>query len=490
MKYNLLKIPLIIFFTSLVLINHSFSEVIKRIEVIGNDRIADDTVILFSEVSLNDNLNEIDLNSVLKKLYKTNFFKKIDLKIVDKILKIDVEENPIIENINFLGVNKKSLLEEIQKNALIKARSSYNEYIVREEKKRIIKLFKELGYYNANVNILVENKKDNLVDLNFDFKIGKKFKIKKITFVGNKIFKDSKLKRIIASSEFKYWKFLTGRKYLNENLVEFDKKLLSNFYKNNGYYNVVINSSFAKLINENEFELIFNIEANPKIYFGNLNLILPLDFEKNNFQKIFNLFDEIKGKSYSINIIDRILKQIDSITTLEQYKFINATVDEEIKDDKINLKFIIEETEKYYVDKINIFGNTITSENVIRNQLEVDEGDPFNDILINKSINNIQSLNFFKKVENEIIENNNKTKTINISVEEKPTGEISAQAGIGTDGTSVGFGIKENNFLGKGIGLDSNFTLSSDSLRVNLLYQILILEIQISQYLFLLKQLR
>ena len=234
MKYNLLKIPLIIFFTSLVLINHSFSEVIKRIEVIGNDRIADDTVILFSEVSLNDNLNEIDLNSVLKKLYKTNFFKKIDLKIVDKILKIDVEENPIIENINFLGVNKKSLLEEIQKNALIKARSSYNEYIVREEKKRIIKLFKELGYYNANVNILVENKKDNLVDLNFDFKIGKKFKIKKITFVGNKIFKDSKLKRIIASSEFKYWKFLTGRKYLNENLVEFDKKLLSNFYKNNG----------------------------------------------------------------------------------------------------------------------------------------------------------------------------------------------------------------------------------------------------------------
>ena len=397
MKYNLLKIPLIIFFTSLVLINHSFSEVIKRIEVIGNDRIADDTVILFSEVSLNDNLNEIDLNSVLKKLYKTNFFKKIDLKIVDKILKIDVEENPIIENINFLGVNKKSLLEEIQKNALIKARSSYNEYIVREEKKRIIKLFKELGYYNANVNILVENKKDNLVDLNFDFKIGKKFKIKKITFVGNKIFKDSKLKRIIASSEFKYWKFLTGRKYLNENLVEFDKKLLSNFYKNNGYYNVVINSSFAKLINENEFELIFNIEANPKIYFGNLNLILPLDFEKNNFQKIFNLFDEIKGKSYSINIIDRILKQIDSITTLEQYKFINATVDEEIKDNKINLKFIIEETEKYYVDKINIFGNTITSENVTRNQLEVDEGDPFNDILINKSINNIQSLNFLKK---------------------------------------------------------------------------------------------
>ena len=178
-----------------------------------------------------------------------------------------------------------------------------------------------------------------------------------------------------------------------------------------------------------------------------MSLNLPQDFDKNNFTKIYKLFDNIKNEYYSINIIDKILEEIDEITTLEQYKFINATVDETIVNDKINLTFDIVESEKYYVEKINIFGNTVTSENVIRNQLDVDEGDPFNEILVNKSINNIKSLNFFKTVKNETITNDReKTKILNISIEEKPTGEISAQAGIGTSGGSIYFGIKENNF--------------------------------------------
>ena len=247
-----------------------------------------------------------DLNNVLKKLYKTNFFKKIKLKIDNNTLLINVLENPIIENINYTGLKKK-FLEEIRKEALFKSRSSYNEYTVGEEKKRLIFLLKELGYYNSVVNIYVKNKKDNLVDIEINLNLGEKAKIKKITFVGNKIFKDSKLKRIIASSEYKYWKFLSGRKFLNENLVEFDKKLLSNFYKNNGFYNVEINSSFAKLLNKNEFELIFNIDARSKIYFGELSLNLPSDFDKNNFTKIYKLFDNIKNEYYSINIIDKIL---------------------------------------------------------------------------------------------------------------------------------------------------------------------------------------
>ena len=101
---------------------------------------------------------------------------------------------------------------------------------------------------------------------------------------------------------------------------------------------------------------------------------------------------KIKGKPYSINSIENILDEIDQITSLEQYKFINATVTEDLSNNFINLVFKIKDSEKYYVKKINIFGNNITSENVIRNQLEVDEGDPFNEILVNKSINNVKSL--------------------------------------------------------------------------------------------------
>ena len=112
-----------------------------------------------------------------------------------------------------------------------------------------------------------------------------------------------------------------------------------------------------------------------------MQLNLPLDFDKN-FFKIYKLFGSLKNEIYSINTIDRILDEIDKITTFEQYKFINATVNETIVNDKINLIFDIVESEKFYVEKINIFGNTVTSENVIRNQLDVDEGDPYNEILV------------------------------------------------------------------------------------------------------------
>ena len=291
--------------------------------------------------------------------------------------------------------------------------------------------------------------------------MGKKSKIKKITFIGNKVFKDKKLRRIITTTEYKFWKFISGKKFLNQNSVFLDERLLKNFYKNNGYYDVKINSSFAKLLDDNNFELIFNIDAGSKIYFGELDLKLPTDFDENNFSSIKKLFKKIKGDPYSINKIDDILDEIDSITTLEQYKFIKANVFETINQNTIDLKFHVEEGEKFYVDRINILGNTVTSESVIRNQLMLDEGDPFSEILVNKSINNIKRLNFFKTVNYKVLNNNeNNTKSIEISVDEKPTGEIFASAGAGTSGASLGFGVKENNFLGNGIGLDTNFLLS------------------------------
>ena len=254
---------------------------------------------------------------------------------------------------------------------------------------------------------------------------------------------------------------------------------MKNFYINNGFYNVKINSSFAKLIKQNEFELIFNINANEIFYFNDLKLNLPSDFDEVNFVRIQKLFEKLKGEKYSIIQIDKILEEIDLITTQEQYQFINATVEENLINNKIDLIFNIEETEKFYVKKINIFGNNVTQENVIRNQFEVDEGDPFNLLLLNKSVNNIKSLNFFKAVKKDIIDSKDeKTKIVNIYVEEKPTGEISAQAGIGTDGGTIGFGVRENNFLGQGIGLIQTLICQVNHLRVN--FQLLIQIIKIA----------
>jgi len=465
MKYKFIKLILILFFLNLFSISSIYAQIIKKIEVVGNDRISKETIELFSNFSLNEQIDENILNDILKSLYETNFFKDIKVEIEESILFIYVVENPIIENINYKGIKANKILEALKENALLKSRNSFNEFILKKEKNRLITVLKDLGYYNPSVEIFIEEK-NKLIDLTFEFNLGNKAKIKKITFIGNKIFKDRKLRRIITSSEYKFWKFITGRKFLNENLVLFDKRLLENFYKNNGYYNVEINSSFGKLIDDDEFELIFNIDAKSKVYFGELKLNLPSDFDINNFKSIDKLFKKIKGEKYSINIIDKILKEIDLITAQEQYQFINATIKENLESDKINIDFNIQETEKYYVKKINIYGNTVTAENVIRNQLEVDEGDPFNEILVNKSINNLKSLDFFKSVNQDTIVNETtKTKIININVDEKPTGELSANAGFGTSGSSIGFGVVENNFLGQGIKLNSDISLSTNSIK-------------------------
>ncbi len=451
---------ILIFFSS-----YALSDTLNKIEITGNDRISDETIKLFISIDINDEINDVKLNKILKDLYETDFFKNINVKFYNQILLINVEENPIIENISYNGIKSTRILEIIKKETSIKQRYSYNENLIKKEKLKIENILKNLGYYNSSLEILVDESKNNLVSIIYDVDLGKKSKIKKITFVGNKVFKDKKLRRIITSTEYKFWKFISGRKFLNQNSVSFDERLLKNFYKNNGFYNVNINSSFAKLIDDSNFELIFNIDSGSKIYFGELDLKLPTDFDENNFSSIKKLFKKVKGKPYSINTIDKILDEIDNITALEQYKFIKANVNESINQNSINLQFNVEEGEKFYVDRINILGNTITSENVIRNQLMLDEGDPFSDILVNKSINNIKSLNFFKVVNSKVNNNENNTKSIDIFVEEKPTGEIYASAGAGTSGGSFGFGIKENNFLGNGIGLDTNFLLSTDAFK-------------------------
>ena len=461
-KILLKSIFIILFFFS----SYSFSDIVNKIEIIGNERISDETIKLFIQVELKDEINKAKLNDIIKDLYETDFFSDIIVNFKDQILSINVQENPIIENIFYEGIKSNRILDIIKKETSVKSRSSYNEIIIKKDKLKIEDVLKNLGYYNSNINTLVELKKNNLVNLTYNINLGKKSKIKKITFIGNKVFKDKKLRRVISSNEYKFWKFISGRKYLNQNLVFFDERLLRNFYKNNGYYNAEINSSFAKIIDKYTVELIFNINAGPKISFGDIKLNLPSDFDENNFDSINKLFKKIKGKPYSINTIDKILEEIDQITTLEQYKFIKANVVESIDQNTINLVFNVEEGEKLYVDKINIFGNTVTAETVIRNQLLLDEGDPFSEILLNKSINSLKSLNFFEKVETKLQTNDQyKTKIINIFVEEKPSGEIYASAGVGTSGGSIGFVIRENNFLGNGVKLDTNFNLSSDSFK-------------------------
>ena len=439
---------------------------ISKINISGNDRISEDTIKIFSEVAVGDSISNTKLNNILKNLYDTNFFIDVSVVFKDTILLINVEEAPIIDKVEFVGIKADKIKRALNDLIKLKSRSSYNDYLASNDRDNIKLYLKNIGYYFANVETVVEILENNLVKLDHIIDLGEKAKIKKISFLGDKIYKDNKLRNLIISEEYKFWKFISGKKYLNEQTIEFDKRLLKNFYLNKGFYNVEINTSFAKLIDVEDFELIFNINANEKVIFNTINIEIPNDFDQNNFINLYNLFDEIKGKPYSINTVDKILDEIDKITLNEEYKSIEATVKETLEQNKLNLLFKITETEKFFVEKINIFGNNITKENVIRNYLEIDEGDPYNKILQSKSLNNLKSLNFFKDVESSIKDGKQlNSKIIDIKVKEKATGEISAGAGFGTSGGTFQFGVKENNYLGNGVGVNAFAAISSESFK-------------------------
>ena len=464
-----MKLRKLLYFTLMlvsILIQTVFADVIKKININGSERVSKETIKMFSGVLEGDDLSSSELNKIVKSLYETNFFENISIKFTNNILIINVVENPLIQNIKYEGLKAKKIKDVVIKNVKLKSRSSYNEILLKKDSDIINLTLKNLGYYFSNIDVFVENLEDNKVNITYKIELGNKAKIKKITFVGDKIFKEKKLKSLIVSEEYKIWKFVSGKKYLNEKIISLDTRLLKNFYRNKGYYDAQINSSFAKLINDSDFEVIFNINANKKFFFNELKLELPNDFDKKNYENIFSLFNELKGEPYSINKIENILEKIDIISVIDQYESITASVVEKIENQKINLNFVIKETEKIFVEKINIYGNNVTRESVIRNQFEIDEGDPYNEILANKSVNNIKNLNFFKSVSSEILDGKSSDqKIINITVGEKATGEVSAGAGAGTSGGTVSFGVRENNYLGKGLTVQSNLTINQESLK-------------------------
>ena len=353
-----------IFFTITFIILFSSnlnSEIINKINIEGNKRISKDTIILFGNIENNKDYTNNDLNNILKELYKTDFFKKIEIVIQNNNLNIIVVENPIIQNLIINGVKSNKYNELIKENLIIKEKSSFIESKIKKDISLIKNSFKAIGYYFVNIDTEIKsNEVNNTIDLTYNIDLGKKAKISKIKFLGNKVYKDRKLRNIITSEEYKFWKFISQNKYLNAERINLDKRLLENFYKNKGYYLVKINNSYANFLNDESFELIFDIDAGQKFYFNNIKLNLPSDYKRKNFNNVEKIFKKLEGETYANNDIKKILDEIDKIALQKEYQFINAEISEAIVGNKINFNINISETEKTYIERINILGNSYT----------------------------------------------------------------------------------------------------------------------------------
>ena len=451
---------------NLLIFNNSNADVINKIFINGNERVSDETVIMFSKIKIGDEVSQKSLNDAVKELFSTNYFKDINFSIDDGNLTINLIENPIIQKIQINGIeedniyaNLKQITSKVEKYPFVKNKIS-------EQNDLLKTLLKSYGYYFVELETLINFNDNNSVDLIYNFELGEIAKIKKIKFVGNKIFRDNTLRNVIISEEAKFWKFLTRNKFLNTDRIKLDTSRLKKFYQNRGFFLANIKSATAVINENNQFELIFNINAGNKYFFNEIKISDDQNLIDQNLKVFFKKFKKLKGKKYSKKVLNNLINEINQFTLNNDFIFVNSKYSEIIKNDNlIDIIINFDEVDKQFVERINVLGNFITDEKVIRNSLIVDEGDPYNEILFNKSIQNLKSKNIFKTVEYSSETNNQQNKIIDIKVEEKATGEIFAGAGTGTAGTSLSAGIKENNYLGLGITLDANATITDDSIK-------------------------
>lgn len=441
------------------------AEVINEIKITGNKRISEETIKIYGNIETKKDYTERDLDVILKNLNNTNFFENIEIKVKNKILYVDVVEHPTINQLIIVGEKSNNYVERIKKTMKVKSKGPYIKSLLAKDINNIKNLYSSVGYNSTKVVSKLKKIDNNTYDLLIEIERGIKTKIESIKFVGNQKIKSKRLKEIIASEEDKFWKILSRNTNLSENLIQLDTRLLSNYYKSLGFYDIQINSNLAEISNQNTANLIYSIEEGNRYIIKKITTNLDETFDKKIFFPIDKVYKKYIGEYYSPFKVKKILDEIDSVIENNRLQFVEHNVEEIIEGDSINIKFNIFEGNKILVERINITGNSITNEDVIRGELKVDEGDPFTKVNFERSISDIRSRNIFKKVEYNISSGSkNDLRIIDIAVEEKATGEISAGAGIGTNGGNFAFNIKENNWLGEGKAVAFDIEIDQESL--------------------------
>ena len=463
-----LFISIILFF--IFLSAHSHAEVVKKIEIKGNERISAETIAIFGDMSVGKNYEISDINSLIKKLYDTTFFSNISVVVKNNILSVTVKENPIINSITFEGEKAKKYKEKIRELLSLRENSSFVENNIKSDINLIKDFYRSIGFYFVKIDVEIAKLEKNRINISYLIDKGEKAKIAKIYFLGDKKIREKKLRDIITSQESGWWKFISRSVYLSKGRIELDKRLLKNYYRNKGYYEVNIKSTNIEYAEGEGFVLTYNINAGNRYKFKKVFANVSETLDKNAFLSLENEFDKLVGKYYSQRKLKSVLDKIDKLSEQKELQFINHSILETLDGNGVEVKINIFEGEKVIIERINIVGNSVTNDSVIRSALIVDEGDPFSTLLVNKSINEIKARNIFGKVEHEVFPgSSDDLKVLEISVEEKATGELMAGAGIGTEGTSFQFSITENNWLGRGVQLQSALNVSEHKISGNIL---------------------
>ena len=425
---------------------------IAQVVVQGNQRIEADTVRSYMVVSQGDAFDPVRIDESLKALFRTGLFSDVQIFRQGSNLLVQVEENPIINRINFEGnreVDDDALLKEVQ----LRPRTVFTRARVQSDVQRIISIYRRSGLFTARVEPKIIRLPQNRVDLVFEINEGNETNIERINFVGNRAFSDSELRQVISTGESAWWKILGASDNYDPDRLAFDRELLRRHYLKNGYADFRVVSGTAELSRDGEtFFITFVVEEGPQYTFGEISV--DTGTTNLNPEEIMGEVTTAEGTTYDASEVDSSIEAITLQAGKLGYAFAqvspNAERDEENL--RINIKYVLNEGPRVYIERIEIVGNVRTLDVVIRRELRLVEGDAYNRVLVDRARRRITALDFFNTVDIQEQRGTAGDKVILlVKVDEKSTGQLNFGAGFSTTEAVLGtVSLSERNLLGKG----------------------------------------
>jgi len=435
---------------------------VSNIEVDGLQRVEKETVLSYLNINKNRNVSQDELDSAFKNLYNTGLFSDIDFDISSKnTLKINVKENPIIGQRAFDGNDKiddKVLEAEVQ----LGPRSVYDKAKVQQDVQRILDVYRKTGRYSVTVEPKIIERDENRVDLIYEIDEGSSAKIDKINFLGNTHYSASDLQEEIMSRESRWYRFFSSADTYDAEKMDYDKEMLRRFYTNRGYADFSVQSAVAELSEDNKsFILTFTMDEGPRYKVGDIKIhsnVNGVDTER-----LYKDLEISKGDWYNGEDVEKSIAEMTETLGKKGFAFVDVSteLDRDVANNTVNLIFNVNESERLFVNRINITGNDRTADEVIRREFRLDEGDALNISKLRDSRRNIENLNYFSKVDLQTDMVADNKADINAIVQEKSTGYFNVGVGYSTsNGALIRAGITENNFRGKGQELSLNAGVS------------------------------
>ena len=444
--------------------------IVREVIVDGAQRIEPETVRSYLLIRAGDAFDPARVDRSLKSLYATGLFADVSIRREGDVLVVSVVENPVINRIAFEG-NRKMDDEVLEAEISLRPRVIYTRTKVQNDVKRLLSVYRLNGRFAATVDPKVIQLAQNRVDLVFEISEGSATKIRRIRMVGNREYSDARLREEIRTRESRWWRFLSSDDTYDPDRLTVDRELLRRFYLSNGFADFRVVSDVAELTPDREdFFITFTLEEGPRYEFGKVELDVRLrDLDPD------DLWEEVEiesGEWYDARQVDKSIDRLTNKVGLLGLPFIDVRprVNRDRENRTIAVTFEINEGARVFVERIEIAGNVRTSEEVIRREFRMVEGDAFNTAKLRRSRQRLNNLNFFEKVDIEQVPGSVPDKTvIKVDVEEKSTGSLSFGVGFSsTTGPLAEFSIRERNLLGKGQDLKLGALIAASRSEIDL----------------------